>query len=129
MGRKKSIRPTDGELSILSILWRRGPSTVGDVLKELGKEKPTGYTTALKLMQIMHQKGLLERDESRQPHIYRPQAPIERTQSQLLKDFVERVYEGSTQQLVLQALGDKNASPEELAEIRALLDEIEGNRP
>ena len=128
MARKKSIRPTDGELSILSILWRRGPCTVGDVQQELGKVKPTGYTTALKLMQIMHEKGLLERDESRRPHIYRPQAPVERTQSQLLKDFVERVFAGSTQQLVLQALGAKNASPEELAEIRALLDEIEGNK-
>lgn len=129
MPRNKRIRPTDGELSILSILWRLGPCTVRDVQEELGKEKQTGYTTALKLMQIMHEKGLLERDESRRPHVYRPQASIDRTRSQLLNDFVERVFEGSTQKLLLQALGDKNASPEELAEIRALLDEIEGKKP
>ncbi|MCH7688436.1 MAG: BlaI/MecI/CopY family transcriptional regulator [Planctomycetes bacterium] len=128
MARKQTPKPTGSELAILRVLWQRGPSTVRNVKDTLSVDKPTGYTTVLKLMQIMHEKGLLERDESRRPHIYRPQAPVERTQSQLLKDFVERVFAGSTQQLVLQALGTKNASPEELAEIRALLDEIEGNK-
>jgi len=128
MARKKNIRPTDAELRILNVLWRRGPCTVHDVQQALSHSKPTGYTTALKLMQIMHEKGLLKRDETRRPHIYRPQASMDRAKSQMLSDFIERVFEGSTQKLVAQALSAKRTTPEELQQIRDLLDEIEGSK-
>lgn len=126
MAKSKRIpRPTDAELAILRVLWRRGPSTVRQVHDVLNAEKPTGYTTVLKFMQIMTEKGLLLRDESRRSHVYRPQRPAEKTQQQLVGDLLDRAFEGSAQRLVMQALNAKKVSPEELAEIRALLDEIE----
>jgi predicted transcriptional regulator len=95
----------------------------------LNRDKPTGYTTVLKFMQIMTEKGLLTRDESRRTHVYRPRLPAEKTQQRLVGDLLERAFEGSAQKLVMHALSAKKVSPEELAEIRAVLDEIErGNQ-
>jgi BlaI family penicillinase repressor len=119
-------RPTDAELAILRVLWWRGPSTVRQVQQVLNAKKPTGYTTVLKLMQIMMEKGLLNRDESRRTHVYRPHRPAEKTQQQLVGDLLERAFGGSAQRLVMQALSAKRVTPEELEQIRKLLDEIEG---
>ena len=121
--KQKLPRPTDGELSILRVLWARGPSTVRAVQETLGPD--TGYTTVLKFMQIMTEKALLIRDESARTHVYEAAIPEEATQRQLVKDLVDRAFAGSAQKLVLQALSSKRASREELAEIRRLLDEIE----
>ncbi len=118
-----SLKPTESELAILQVLWNRGPSTVREVCDQLSRKKQTGYTTVLKLMQIMTDKGLLLRDESQRSHIYRPKQNAQRTQKRLLKDFIEQVFQGSRHQLLMQALSDKKATEEELAEIRALLDE------
>ncbi len=119
-------RPTDGELAILRVLWTRGPSTVREVHTELNRADETGYTTTLKLMQIMAEKGLVARDESQRTHIYKAVLGREQTQRQFVGDLLERVFNGSTQQLVMQALSSRKASAEELAEIRKLLDEMEG---
>ena len=119
-------RPTDAELAILRVLWRLGPSTVREVQEVLEAEKPTGYTTVLKFMQIMIKKGLLDRDKSQRTHVYRPCVPAEKTRRQLVGDLLERAFEGSAEQLVVQALSAKKVSPDELAKIRALLDEMEG---
>ena len=121
-----AARPTNAELAILQVLWRRGPCTVRQIHDVLSEEKPVGYTTVLKLMQIMTEKGLLLRDESRRSHVYRPQVSAEQTQQQLVGDLLERAFEGSAQRLVMQALSAKKVTAEELAQIRALLDEIEG---
>jgi predicted transcriptional regulator len=116
-------RPTDGELAILRVLWQCGPSTVRTVQAALGPE--TGYTTVLKFMQIMTDKGLLRRDDSVRTHVYEAVRPQAATQRQLVKDLIDRAFAGSAQKLVLQALSSKKASREELAEIRRLLDEME----
>ncbi len=121
-------KPTDGELAILRVLWRRGPSTVREVLDELSKSQETGYTTALKMMQIMTEKGLLARDEKDRTHVYEPRLAEEETQRQLLGDLLERAFNGSAKRLVMQALSTKKSTPQELAEIRQLLDEIEGGK-
>jgi len=113
--------PTDAELAILRVLWRRGPSTVRDIFDALGA-RGTGYTTTLKLLQIMHQKRLVARDESSRSHVYRAMADRERTERRLVRDLADRAFGGSAAQLVLRALSDERASPEELARIRALLD-------
>lgn len=121
--------PTPAELAILRVLWRRGHSTVRDVQAELNAGRPegspAGYTTVLKLMQIMTDKGLVRRDESQRTHVYRATASEEHTQGRLLRDLLDRAFGGSAQKLVLQALSAKKASPEEIAEIRSLLDEME----
>ncbi len=122
----KLPRPTDSELAILRVLWRRGPCTVREVLDEL--EPGTGYTTALKLMQIMAEKGLVRRDESSRSHVYRATAPETVTQRQLVGDLLERAFGGSASKLVLHALSSRQASRDELAEIRRLLDELEKSR-
>jgi predicted transcriptional regulator len=119
-------RPTVAELAILRVLWRRGPSTVREVHAELSRDRPTGYTTALKLLQIMFEKGLVNRDESRRAHIYHPRQSEEQAQRTLVTDLLDRVFGGSAQQLVMQALTTRKASPQELAEIRQLLDDLEG---
>ncbi len=118
-------RPTDSELAILRILWEKGPSTVRQVLAQLNRDRATGYTTALKMMQIMTDKGLVERDESTRPQIYRPRMPREHTERQLVRDLLERAFAGSARRLVLQALAVKKASPEEMAEIEKLLNTLE----
>jgi predicted transcriptional regulator len=119
-------RPTDAELAILRVLWRLGPSTVRQVLEELNKNQPTGYTTALKMLQIMTEKGLVGRDESERTHIYEAALPKEDTQKQLVSDLLERAFGGSARQLVLHALSVKQSSRKELAQIRQLLDKLEG---
>ena len=119
-------QPTNAELAILSVLWERGPSTVREVKEALGQERRTGYTTALKLLQIMTDKGLVTRDESQRSHVYRARLRQKQTQQRLVADLMERAFDGSAQKLVMHALAVKRASPEELAEIRQLLDELEG---
>jgi predicted transcriptional regulator len=123
MPKPKLKQPTDAELSILRILWRRGPSSVREVLEELGPE--TGYTTALKFLQIMHEKGFVKREELGRSHVYSPVEPAERTQKSLVKEFLEKVFEGSTKTLVMQALSVEKASPEELLEIKKLIEIME----
>jgi BlaI family penicillinase repressor len=117
--------PTDAELEILGVLWARGPSTVREVQEELGSRREVGYTTALKLLQIMHEKGLVRRDESARTHVYEAAVAQERTQNALVGDLLDRAFGGSASALVLGALAAKPASREELAEIRRLLDELE----
>ena len=116
-------RPTDAELGILRVLWRRGPSTVRQVHEELER---TGYTTVLKLMQIMTEKGLVERDESQRAHVYVARLPEEQTLGQLVGDLLDRAFEGSSSRLVMRALESRPATRAELAEIRRLLDTMEG---
>jgi len=126
MSRVSSPRPTDAELAILRILWDRGPSTVRQVHDVLGRERPSAYTTALKLLQIMTEKGLVERDERDRTHVYRARLSEEHTQRQLVRDLVDRAFGGSAAKLVLQALTSKHASPAELREIRQILDSARG---
>ncbi len=123
MPKPVSLRPTPAELAILRVLWLRGPSTVRQVQEELGEN--TGYTTALKLMQIMCEKGLLLRDDSARVHIFRPAHPAHKTQSHLVRDLIDRAFHGSAMKLVLRALSEKKATPKELAELRRWLDENE----
>ena len=118
--------PTKAELDILQVLWERGPSTVRDVHEALYGEDGAGYTTALKLMQIMHGKGLVDRDDSQRAHIYKAAISKQRTQKRYIADIVDRLFNGSPSQLVLHALGSQPAaSREELKEIRALLKRID----
>jgi predicted transcriptional regulator len=122
-------KPTEAELAILNVLWENGEGTVRDVYQELYRDDGGGYTTALKLLQIMHAKGLVERDDSQRAHVYRPAVNKERTQKRFLTDIVQRVFDGSPSQLVLQALGGRpKATREELDEIRALLDRLDGGK-
>jgi predicted transcriptional regulator len=118
--------PTAAELEILRVLWERGPSTVREVHESLYGDDGAGYTTALKLLQIMHAKEFVTRDDSQRAHVYRPAIDKHRTQKHYLADVTRRLFDGSTSQMVLHALGgQRNASREELAEIRALLNKIE----
>jgi predicted transcriptional regulator len=119
------LKPTDSELEILNILWEKGPSTVRDVHEVLERSKEAGYTTTLKLMQIMHDKKLLTRNESNRSHIYTANISQQKTQGQLVKKFIDNVFNGSASQLVLQALGNHKANRQELDEIKQLLAEME----
>ena len=119
-------RPTDAELSILRVLWSRGPSTVREISDELNRARTTGYTTVLKLMQIMTEKGLLLRDEATRTHVYRPSVSEEKTLRSLMKDMLNRAFGGSAQKLVMQALAAKKASPAELKEIQKVIDQMKG---
>jgi len=119
-------KPTDAELAILRVLWSRGPSTVRQVAAAMDRE--AGYTTVLKLLQIMAEKGLVTRDESARTHIYQAAFTEDQTQQQLVTDLVERAFDGSAAKLVLQALASKKATPEELDEIRKLLNTRGGSR-
>ncbi|QEH41759.1 BlaI/MecI/CopY family transcriptional regulator [Chitinophaga sp. XS-30] len=121
----KQIRPTESELEILGILWERGASTVREVHEILEQSKEAGYTTTLKLMQIMHEKGLLKRDASAKTHIYEASISQEHTQQQLLNKMINTVFNGSATQLVMQALGHHRSSQEELEQIRQYLNEME----
>jgi BlaI family transcriptional regulator, penicillinase repressor len=122
----KQRRPTEAELSILRVLWEKGPASVRDIQRILNELRPTGYTTVLKTIQIMTEKGLVDRDESVRPQIYRARHSQEQTQRQLVRDLVQRAFGGSVKSLVLQALSTKKSSPAELEEIEKLLDRIEG---
>lgn len=119
-------RPTDAELAILRVLWSRGACTVRDVYDQLNRNAPTGYTTVLKLLQIMTEKGLVVRDETQRAHIYEARYSEQKTQRQLLLDLADRAFGGSAAKLVLQALSGRKTSAEELSAIRDLLDRLEG---
>ncbi len=121
-------RPTDAELSILRVLWERGPSTVREVHDALSSTQATGYTTVLKLMQIMTEKGLVVRDESERAHVYEASHSEQRMQRHIVADLVERAFGGSPAKLVMQALSARKTSPAELNEIRELLDRLEGDK-
>lgn len=118
---KAAIEPTKSELEILQVLWQQGPSTVRDVHTELEKQREINYTTTLKLMQIMTDKGLLKRDESQMKHIYAVVEEEQKTKAHLLQKFVDSMYKGSASQLVMQLLGNKKTSSAEIQEIRELL--------
>jgi len=120
--------PTEAELEILRVLWKRGPSTVREVFEELKQAKPVGYTTVLKFMQIMAEKGLVRRNEQNRTHIYSSMAPRESTQRQIVGDLLDRAFGGSATQLVMQALSAKRATPREIDQIRRLLDEYQEKR-
>jgi predicted transcriptional regulator len=149
MARKKSPGPTDRELAILGVLWEKGSGTVREIHEALGQDSQTGYTTTLKLMQIMVEKGLLVREDAessespesratghgsrqdassanRRGHVYRPALSEERTQKDLLGDLLDRVFAGSAAKLVLRALSARKVPPKELKRIREMLDEMEG---
>lgn len=126
MGKNNTQRPTDRELTILRVLWKNGSSTVRQVNEEMNREQRTGYTTTLKLMQIMTEKGLLVRDDSRFQHVFKPAISEEKTQNLVVGDLLDRVFSGSAQKLVMRALSANKVSGEELAQIRSLLDDLEG---
>lgn len=126
MAERRPPRPTDAELAILRVLWTRGPSTVRDVYDELNHHSPTGYTTVLKLLQIMTEKGLVVRDERQRAHIYEARYSEQKTQRQLLSDLTDRAFGGSAAKLVMQALSGRRTTPEELEEIRQILRRLEG---
>jgi BlaI family transcriptional regulator, penicillinase repressor len=121
----KPPKPTEGELAILRVLWQRGPSTVRQVHQALNEVRKTGYTTVLKFMQIMHEKGLVSRDEAPYAHVYEARLPKEHTQRTLVADLLDRAFEGSMSRLLLQALSSRKATPEELSEIRKILKNYE----
>lgn len=119
-----NIKPTEGEMEILQVLWQKGNSTVREVHETLDK-KDSGYTTTLKLMQIMHEKGLVDRDTSSKTHIYRSIVSQEKTQQQLVNKMIDNVFNGSAARLVMQALGNKTASKDEIDLIKEYLDKLE----
>jgi BlaI family transcriptional regulator, penicillinase repressor len=125
MSPKADRKPTRAELALLQVLWERGPSTVREIHEELRSEKETGYTTTLKILQNMTEKGLVRRDESKRSHVYTPALDAERTKRQLVRDLLQRVFAGAPGKLVVHALSEAPASAQELAEIRKLIDEIE----
>jgi len=118
-------KPTESELEILALLWELKEASVRQIHERLAETKDTGYTTTLKIMQIMHGKGLVSRDEQNRSHIYRPATNQKETQNSLLKNLVNTAFGGSAQNLVMQALGQENPSKQELDEIRAFLDQLE----
>jgi predicted transcriptional regulator len=122
---KPTPRPTDAELEILTVLWSRGPITVREVHETIAARKPTQYTTVLKMLQIMAEKGLVRRDEQQRAHIYEAANPREWTQQQLAGDLLQRAFNGSARSLMVGALSARKASKNELAELRKLLDDYE----
>ncbi|MDB4286074.1 BlaI/MecI/CopY family transcriptional regulator [bacterium] len=130
MGNTPSTQPTDGEFEILLVLWEKGPSTVRVINESLNKKRPEsakeiGYTTTLKLMQIMAEKGLLSRSKSGKTHIYKPEIDQSETQQRLVNKLMDKAFQGSAMKLVQQALGNRETSTQELDEIRKFLDELE----
>jgi len=121
-------RSTEAELELLSVLWTRGPSTVRQIHEALSGQKSTGYTTTLKILQKMLEKGLLRRDERERSHVYAAVWRAEQTQRQLVRDLLRRAFRGAPAKLVVQALSEEKVSAEELAEIRRLLDELEARQ-
>jgi len=122
----KQIRPTKLELAILKVLWEKGPRSVREIQGILNETKETGYTTVLKMLQIMTEKGLVERDETVRPQIYRAKYSQEQTQRHLVSDLLDRAFGGSVKALVMQALAGKKSSAKDLDAIEKLLDRIEG---
>jgi len=129
MSRKQSPQPTDVELAILRVLWQRGPSTVREVYLTLQDTRDTGYSTTLKMMQVMLEKGLLQRDDSQRPQVYTPSQPEEQTQRQMVNDLLQKVFGGSARKLVMRAVESERVSAQELAEIRKLLKQMERDKP
>ena len=121
--------PSNSELEILRILWKRGPSTVRDVHDELKKERDVGYTTVLKIMQVMADKKIVTRDESERSHVYTPAVEEKSIKRRLVSELLDKAFDGSAAQLVMQALSDKRASPEDIKKIRKLLDESSRKSP
>ena len=121
----RKTEPTKSELEILNVLWQHGPSTVRFVNDKLNEQRDINYTSTLKLMQIMADKGIVKRDESQMKHIYHVVEEEQKTKSHLLDKFVDSVYQGSAGKLVMQLLGNKKASKEDLASIRAMLDKLD----
>src|SRR3954468_18091701 len=124
MATTKYVKPTESELEILGVLWERGLASVREVHEELARTKDVGYTTTLKLMQIMHEKGLVKRDDSIKTHIYQAAVSKEKTQKHLLNKMIDSLFGGSSGELVMQALGNHKASAEELEEIQKILDNL-----
>ena len=123
-----NAKPTESELEILSLLWQMKKATVREIHEKLAESKDTGYTTTLKIMQIMHAKGMLGRDEQNRTHVYFPSIEEKATQQQLVGNFMATAFGGSAKNLVMQALGQSNPSREELDEIRAFLDQLEKDK-
>ena len=123
---KKDIKPTEKELEILQAIWGKESVSVKDVHESLGGDKTNGYTTVLKLMQIMYEKGLVTRQKSGKLHLYEAVATLEKTQQQILDRMINTVFQGSAAQLVMSALGNKKSSKEELLEIKKYLEKLEG---
>ncbi len=126
MTKRREVTPTDGELAILAVLWKTGPATVRQVNEVLNRERRTGYTTTLKLMQIMTRKGLLDRNDSERTHVYKAAFAAADTERHMVSELLEKVFGGSAKALVMSALTAKKVPPDELARVRKLLDEIEG---
>jgi predicted transcriptional regulator len=124
MSTTKSIKPTESELEILQVLWQKGTASVREVHEDLLKIKDAGYTTTLKLMQIMFEKGLVKRDDSMKTHIYQPAVSKEKTQKHLLGKMIDNLFGGSPTELVIQALGNHKASTDELEAIQKLIDNL-----
>ena len=127
MSKKQYSKPTEAELEILQVLWKEGPSSVRQVNERMNEKREIGYTTTLKIMQIMLEKGHVRRNTDSRSHIYSAAIEQGETQRNLLGKFVDNVFSGSAASLVMQALGNHNASPEELEEIKALIRKIEGS--
>lgn len=121
-------KPTTAELEILRVLWRRGPSTVHEVHPELARGDRVGYTTVLKTLQIMFEKGLVTRNGTSRPHVFKAAVPEDNVKRRLVSEFLEQVFDGSAMSLVMQALSAKGATKDEVRQLRQLLDEIEGER-
>ncbi len=126
MSRPPSAQPTEVEMQILRILWELGPSPVREIHRRLEAAKGTNYSTTVKMLAVMLQKGLVKRDEEARPHVYRPALTRAKTGKRMLDDLIEKVYDGSTMSLVLQALSSEKATKEELDQIRRVLDRMEG---
>lgn len=124
MSKQAPFKPTESELEILQVLWQRGKATVREVHEELATIKDAGYTTTLKLMQIMHEKGLVKRDDSSKTHIYEANISKEKTQQHMVGKMMNTLFEGSAGQLVMRALGASKPSKQEIAEIQKLLDSL-----
>jgi len=129
MPRPASSQPTEVEMQILRILWDLGPSPVREIHRRLEAAKGTNYSTTVKMLAVMLQKGLVKRDEEARPHVYRAALTRAKTGKRLLDDLIEKVYDGSTMSLVLQALSSEKATKEELDQIRRVLDQMEGKEP
>jgi BlaI family transcriptional regulator, penicillinase repressor len=129
MKQESKFQPTPSELAILHILWNRGPSTVREIHEVLSEEKEVGYTSALKLLQIMTTKGLVKRTEDNRAHVYEANQPAEKTKQQFATDVLQRVFRGSTSQLMQHALAGRRSSKKEIEELRRLLDEHERKNP
>ena len=124
----KLPKPTDSELTILQELWQRGPSTVKVIHEALSSTRDIGYTTALKLMQIMHEKGLLTREREGKTHIYQPAVSQEKVRKQLLNKLMDTAFEGSAMKLIMQALGNESTSADELTQIKSFIEKLEGGQ-